>query len=77
MSLTRDWMCEDNAAEKAAGSQIRARRKVVGDLVITLLHEAPRRVGAAFERLKSRMTEEERAAIKGASSDDHLKQRPL
>lgn len=77
MSLTRDWMHEDNAAEKAAGSKVRMHRKVVSNLVITLLHEAPRRVGAAFERLKSRMTEEECAAIKGASSDDHLKQRPL
>lgn len=75
MSITPDWMREDNAVAKAAGSRARSRRRVIGDLIVTLLHDAPRRVGAAFERFKSRMTDDERAAIKGASSDDHLKQR--
>lgn len=72
-------MTEDNSAEWAAPkSRMRAFARAISHCLVSacLMEGRKKVVGAAFERAKASMSDEEREAIRQSTGADHHKLRP-
>lgn len=76
MSLTKDWMKEDNLG-KSTKPSVRAFARAISHCISSACFMVNKRgvVGAAFERAKNSMSEEELAAIQSAKGEDWNKMR--